>query len=273
MRRPTTKPTKKSSAAVDPFKPKVDNANPFLKRSAAGVIQVEEPHVHVYGNHVICETDARGYARPDNKSATEIVLDASGGFIPLWAKNTTLRWRFQESSMSFFQDPLAAKKAISDILGEAVLAWGDAAPIKFDRTDSNWDFEVKMKAKEDCDTRGCVLASAFFPDSGRHELTIYPTMLDQAKVEQVNTLVHEVGHVFGLRHFFAKISETGIPSVVYGHHRETSIMNYGIKSQLTNEDKSDLKRLYQLAWSGELTAINGTPIKFVKPFSTLNSVS
>ena len=46
-------------------------------------------------------------------------------------------------------------------------------------------------------------------------------------------------------------------------------MNYGSKSVLTADDKADLKRLYQLAWSGQLTQINGTPIKFVMPFHTL----
>ena len=46
-------------------------------------------------------------------------------------------------------------------------------------------------------------------------------------------------------------------------------MNYGALSALSADDKSDLKRLYQLVWSGELTQINGTPIKLVKPFHTL----
>jgi hypothetical protein len=223
----------------------------------------------VYGNRVICETDTRGYATPDNKSLVEIVVDASAGFIPLWPKNTTLRWRFQDFSMSYFEDPEAAKKEIANILGEAILAWGDAAPVKFDRTDTNWDFEIKMKDKENCDVRGCVLAAAFFPDGGRHELQLYPTLLDQNRDEQINTLTHEIGHVFGLRHFFAQISETGAPSEVFGIHRPISIMNYGSQSQLTSDDKSDLKRLYQLAWNGQLSAINGTPIKFVKPFSAL----
>jgi hypothetical protein len=45
-------------------------------------------------------------------------------------------------------------------------------------------------------------------------------------------------------------------------------MNYGSQSELTDEDKADLKRLYQTAWSGELTEINQTPIRFVKPFHT-----
>src|SRR5262249_54140352 len=79
------------------------------------------PYVHVYGNRVICETDTRGYPTPGNKSLHEIVVDASAGFIPLWTKDTILRWRFQEHSMSFFADPESAKKAISNLVGEAVL--------------------------------------------------------------------------------------------------------------------------------------------------------
>jgi adenylylsulfate kinase-like enzyme len=46
-------------------------------------------------------------------------------------------------------------------------------------------------------------------------------------------------------------------------------MNYGADSRLTEDDKKDLKRMYQMAWNGELTEINGTPIKFVKPFHTV----
>ena len=240
---------------------------PFQRRDQQAFIREADRFVHVYGSGVICETDTRGYPTPDNKSLTEIVVDASSGFIPLWVRGTTLRWRFQEQSMLYFSNPDLAKKEISDILGAAILAWGDAAPVKFDRTDSNWDFEIKMKAHTNCDPRGCVLASAFFPDAGRHELEIYPTMLDQARGDQIRTLEHEIGHVFGLRHFFAKISESGSPSEVFGVHRPLSIMNYGPQSQLTGDDKSDLKRLYELAWNGQLTEINGTPIKLVRPFS------
>jgi hypothetical protein len=277
MQRPGAKKKSKiGKQLAGPLQPRLkgDAAahNPFRRRAPSAVVRAEEPYVHVYGHSVICETDTRGYATPDNKSITEIVVDASDGFIPLWAKETTLRWRFQESSMSFFEDPEAAKQAISNILGEAILAWGDAAPVKFDQTSSTWDFEIRMKANADCSPRGCVLASAFFPDAGRHQLDIYPTMLDQPRADQINTLAHEIGHVFGLRHFFAKLSETGAPSEVFGIHRPISIMNYGNQSQLTSDDKSDLKRLYQLAWSGQLTAINGTPIRLVKPFSLVNNI-
>ncbi|NOT36971.1 MAG: hypothetical protein HOP11_06305 [Saprospiraceae bacterium] len=43
-------------------------------------------------------------------------------------------------------------------------------------------------------------------------------------------------------------------------------MNYGTNSRLTARDKSDLKKLYKLAWSGQLTEINGTPIELFRSY-------
>ena len=201
----------------------------------------------------------------------EIVLDASEGFIPLWAKDTTLRWRLQERSLRLLEDPAAARTAIRKLFGKALLAWGDAAPVKFAERSDAWDFEIVVRPVDNCSVNGCVLASAFFPDSGRHKLTLYPKMFEESSQEQVETLVHEIGHIFGLRHFFADVSETAWPSRVFGAHKPFSIMNYGSKSELTIDDKSDLKSLYQTAWTGALTNINGTPIRFVRPFHTLRA--
>lgn len=184
-----------------------------------------------------------------------------------------MRWRFQERSTRFFENPSAAKNEIRKLLGEAVLAWGDAAPVRFTEQNDAWDFEIVMRNADDCDPNGCVLASAFFPDAGRHELELYPKMFTQSRKEQVDTIIHEIGHVFGLRHFFANISETAWASQIFGTHQPFSIMKYGSQSELTADDRSDLKRLYQLAWSGELTHINGTPIRFVKPFHTIGAFS
>jgi len=225
--------------------------------------------VHVFGNDVVCDTEPRGHARPQGRSPLEIVVDASEGFIPLWAKDTTLRWQFRERSMRVFRNPTAAKAAIRRLLGEALLAWGDAAPVRFTERSDAWDFEIVMRGTDDCDASGCVLASAFFPDAGRHRLTLYPRMFTQNRAEQVETMVHEIGHVFGLRHFFANVSETAFPSQIFGVHRPFSIMNYGNQSTLTADDRADLKKLYQLAWRGQLTNINGTPIRFVRPFHTV----
>ena len=254
-------------------RPKAESAptSPFRLRKSDEAAREAEPQVHVFGHGVICDTDTRGHATPGNRSPLEIVVDASEGFIPLWAKDMTLRWRFQEQSMLAFENPEAAKTAIKELLGEALLAWGDAAPIKFALQDDAWDFEIVMRDADRCNISGCVLASAFFPDAGRHELVLYPKMFTQSRKEQVDTLVHEIGHTFGLRHFFANVSETAWPSQVFGTHKPFSIMNYGNQSELTEDDKSDLKRLYQTAWTGELTKVNGTPIQFVKPFHTVGA--
>ena len=226
----------------------------------------EDSQVHSLGPKIKCDTDTRGFPTPRARSPLSIVLEASEGFVPLWTKNTTLRWRFRESSMKVFTNPTSAKGEIRKLLGEAILAWGTAAPVKFSEKDDAWDFEIVMRRADECDINGCVLASAFFPDAGRHKLTIYPEMFAQPRREQIETLIHEIGHVFGLRHFFATVEETAWPAEIFGRHRKFSIMNYGSLSTLTSDDKNDLRRLYQKAWSNELTHINGTPIRFVKPF-------
>jgi Metallo-peptidase family M12B Reprolysin-like len=231
-----------------------------------------DPEIHVFGNRVVCETDSRGHATPRNRGLVELVLDSSEGFIPLWAPHTTLRWRFQERSMRVFRNPAAAKARIEQMLGEAVLAWGNAAPVRFAKRQDAWDFEIVVREADRCNINGCVLASAFFPDAGRHELVIYPKLFSQNRSEQVETLVHEIGHAFGLRHFFANVSETAFPSIVFGTHAPFTIMNYGNESVLTDADRADLRRLYQAAWSGALTHINRTPIKLVKPFHTVGAV-
>jgi hypothetical protein len=238
--------------------------NPFRRASAEKADDLENHKVHLIRPNVRCDTESRGHPTPSGRSITEIVADASEEFIPVWAKNTTLRWRFRESSFQGLDDPAAAKASVQQLLGECLPAWGNAAPVKFAKRNDSWDFE--MRAADDCDASGCVLASAFFPDAGRHKLVLYPRMFEQTRKEQVETLVHEIGHIFGLRHFFALVSETEWPAKVFGKHHKFSIMNNGEVSKLTSYDKSDLKRLYELAWSGQLTKINGTPIRFVKPF-------
>ena len=223
-------------------------------------------HVHVIGEGIRCGTEEVGYAKPGDRSDEEIVVDASEGFIPLWKPNVILRWRFAVNTLAQFADPAAAGAAIESLLANALLQWGDAAPIRFTKRDDDWDFEIEVKSSDDCNPVGCVLASAFFPDGGRHTLEIYPMLFRQDAAAQVTTLTHEIGHVFGLRHFFAKLKEAGEASELFGEQNEFTIMNYGDKCRFTPQDKADLKRLYDLVWSGRLTAINKTPIHLVSPF-------
>ena len=91
-------------------------------------------------------------------------------------------------------------------------------------------------------------------------------MFTQSQKEIVDTFIHETGHIFGLRHFFANLTEAAWPSAIFGTHRAFSIMNYGRMSELTTDDKNDLKNLYESVWNGSLDNINGTPIVQFRPF-------
>jgi Metallo-peptidase family M12B Reprolysin-like len=243
----------------DPPSPEVLN-----EKAAA---EAEQPYVHIYGPGAVCETDQRGYATPENRSPLELVFDASNGFIPLWSAGVTLRWRFAPRSMALFANPGAARAYLRSLLGRALQLWGTWLPVRFTEVVDRWDFEIALSAQANCTPNGCTLARAFFPDAGRHDLLIYPTMFEQPFQEQVETLAHEVGHVFGLRHFFADITERRWASEIFGEHRPFSIMNYGSKSVMTDNDRKDLQRLYTGAWSGKIRDINGTDIQLVQPFS------
>ena len=231
-----------------------------------------EDLVHIVTEGVICDTEDRGFETPGGREPLEILVDASDGFIPLWAQGSVLGWRFQERSFAQSDDPAGRKNAVQELMAEALRQWGSAVPVKFKRRRDAWDFEIVLRNAPDCRDGGCVLASAFFPDAGQHQLPIYPTMFEQPAQEQVETMAHEIGHIFGLRHFFAQISEEEWPSEVFGTHSKFSIMNYGPDSKLTKADVSDLTTLYRQAWSGALTNINGTPIHFVRPFSATRNL-
>ena len=247
----------------------IPNPDPFRLRPKNDPAFGAGPEPHVFRKHV-CITDSRGFATHRNLDRHEVRVEATDGFIPLWAENVTLRWRFQDRGFKqHFAEPEAAKAAVKTLFGEAVDAWGDSCPVRFVQADSRTDFEIVMRTGDDCDPHGCTLASAFFPDGGRHEFAIYPKLFGETRGEQVETLVHEIGHIFGLRHFFANVKETAWPSRLFGRDNPLSIMNYDSMSQLTDDDKLDLKRLYAAARSGELKEIDGAPVRLVHPFSAI----
>lgn len=246
----------------------MSKANPFQTRQANELGEARAPLTHVYGKGRRCITDTRGFVTPGNLSMAELRVDTHDGFVPLWAQGVTLRWRFDEQSMTAFSDPDAAKAGIRQLFGEALVAWGSAAPVRFTEQRDAYDFEIVYTGNDDCNSSGCVLAASFFPDGGRHKFFVYPKMFQQVRKEQVETFEHEAGHVFGLRHWFANISETDWSSAVFGSNGKFTIMNYGANSRLTKADKRDLTKLYSLAWQGQLTEINGTPLRLFKPFSS-----
>lgn len=250
---------------------KKDKVGKFTLRSDKEAGKLLEEVTHLYHGGARCMTETVGHATPQNRSPLELVVNASQGFIPLWDRGVTLNWRFHERALLRFMEPDAVAADVRELVGEAILAWSPAVPVRFVETNQPWDFEIVVSVEDDCDAAGCTLARAFFPDAGQHDLVLRPRLFQESRKEQVETLVHELGHIFGLRHFFAKTREAAFPSEIFGEHDRFSIMNYGPDSVLTETDISDLARLYTEAWSGHLSHINGTPIRLVQPFSAFQT--
>ncbi|KAG0380172.1 hypothetical protein BGX24_009787 [Mortierella sp. AD032] len=227
---------------------------------------------HFFLKNCLCVTGER--APTHNHSSPEILVGTLG-IIPLWAKNTVLRYRFNHTSAVALEQLHRTEEDFIRLFKKAIGMWGDAAPVTFKADDAAWDFEFDIRKDKFCFEGGCVLASAFFPDTGRHQLVIYPSMFNHNEAEQVETLVHELGHVFGLRHWFAKREDgNGWRAEVFGRQDPVTIMNYDDRrtlideSTLTDADKTDLIKLYDSAWSGGIKHINTTPIVLFESFSS-----
>jgi hypothetical protein len=145
----------------------------------------------------------------------------------------------------------------------------DMVPVRFSQRDDAWIFEIVVSPVDECSPERMRSGPRVLPGRLPARADDLPQDVTQPRKEQVDTLAHEIGHTLRLRHFFANVSEQAWPSEVFGTHAAFSITNYGAKSELTDEDRSDLQHLYQLARSGQLTHINGAPIRLVTAFSAL----
>lgn len=208
-----------------------------------------------------CATDPP----PKSGILPEVVVDLVKDKVPLWSRSTRLNWRFDEGSFERFGGAERMKRKVSQLMRDAMNAWGNVAPVKFNKSNDLPDFEVYMRQRRDC-KEGCVLASAFFPSSKLERVTLYPSMFEYDQDEQLSTMVHEIGHIFGLRHFFADTDayERKFPSLVFGKHSRYTIMNYGSESRLTRADREDLGRLYEAAWSAGPEAEIGKEVILVE---------
>jgi len=233
-------------------------------------LKAESPAVNFgrkeQGKKYRCRTDDSADKRKAN-GGLRIMVDSTDGVIPLWAPNQALRWGFDLPSFEqTFQDSKGVMEFVRKAIESALTSW-DFLPIQFIYQETNTDFRVKMISQKDCDSSGCVLASAFFPDSNRNTVYLYPTLFEEPNLSDiVQTLEHEIGHIFGLRHYFAATLERENPAELFGKDSERSIMNYGTLSVMTDDDRKDLKNLYNLAWNGQLTKIGSAEIHFIFPF-------
>ncbi|KAI0014715.1 hypothetical protein F4780DRAFT_767184 [Xylariomycetidae sp. FL0641] len=173
-----------------------------------------------------------------------------------WAKGAAPCWCVKRSSFPSIADAEYAAAC----LREAVRLWRRAAPNipTFNQTEDREiaTFQLTYGSTDDLG----LLAEAFFPNQSRRELEVFKEAFSSMnKPFLTNILLHEVGHILGLRHEFAEI----IPSVQMGTPDRLSVMNYhGQADQwvITAADASWTNELYS-----DIQEIRGSRIQFVHP--------
>lgn len=113
------------------------------------------------------------------------------------------------------------------------------------------------------------MASAFFPNSVEDVLIYDKSLTDPFwKKYLMNTLLHEIGHIIGLRHEFAlDVGDDGktkedIPAQRFGSKNEHSVMSYDAINIIQDTDIKDVKAFYELK---NRVLLNGVPVTDYTP--------
>ncbi|KAJ6257490.1 hypothetical protein Dda_7275 [Drechslerella dactyloides] len=184
----------------------VGNENPFSQPTpVAASPQGSTPSAPAYR----CATQPRD---------TSAILVGCNNSISRYAAGATLQYYFD---LDTFETQKEGRRALRHFK-KAISAWRPV-PVRFKRVYKRGEAFFSVVASN-YDRR--VYAEAFFPNDPVESrvLTVYPLAFQNHKA-MYNVFCHELGHMLGLRHEFAGVSEQQDPSVRLGNANPRSIMN------------------------------------------------
>jgi len=195
-----------------------------------------------------------------------LFVGVTKGSLALWKSGSVINWIARMDGYPTRQHAMEAATA----LFKATTRWNQAM-------DGRVKFQYVTKYDDACfqliygGNRGNVLASAFFPDhhqNALNSLKVYDAQFfPQHKPFIVNTFLHEIGHILGLRH---EHSHSGVPgwippedrangaeSVVWGVKNPKSVMAYYKGQDIQESDVISIRKAYDELQDGKLITGQG----------------
>jgi hypothetical protein len=185
--------------------------------------------------------------------------------IPRWKIPTTLKWYLMADKFPSTEDAEIAAEALNQAANEwRNVDFGVTVFQTQNKREANFNLVYRRNPRDD----PYVLAEAFFPHDRDNDVILYAYgMHPDNRYKLKNVFLHELGHIFGLRHEFA-IEEEGEGAVQFMTKNSLSVMDYNDQPMIQESDKQGLRAFYKLA---ETYDVGGSPVTdFLPGLRSLN---
>ena len=196
------------------------------------------------------ETIAAAPATQLESNADSIVVGDIDGLrmvVPRWdisqSSPTILKWFLDTQRFPSSGEAAFAENAFNQAVKEwNAVAFGVNVEQTLDRREANFNLVYRKNTPND---RG-IYARAFMPHEADTDVKVFTYGLDQSRRYRLkNVFLHELGHVFGLRHEFA-IHAEGNGAEQFMSRNRKSVMAYNKIPIIQETDKEGIRAFYKL---------------------------
>ncbi|KAI8169021.1 hypothetical protein K4K49_011952 [Colletotrichum sp. SAR 10_70] len=199
-----------------------------------------------------------------NDSPFDSIQVGFDSIIPRWKASTALKWFIKAEGFPSADDA----KLAAETMNQAAQDWNDLSfGVSISQTTDEAAANFNLVYQENPPGHPEFLASAFFPHEANTDVVVYRTgMKSSSEYPLKSTLLHELGHVFGLRHEFADDDPKG--QIQFMEHNKDSVMSYKGVVIIEETDKHGIREFYKLANGSR---IDRSPVTDYEPQLRLNN--